>query len=40
MITRTTNGWGHAVMNRKLQVSIVIGIVVTVLNVVYHLIRR
>ncbi|WP_282507727.1 hypothetical protein [Burkholderia cepacia] len=40
MITRTTNRRGHAVMNRKLQVLIVIGIVVTVLNVVYHLIRR
>ncbi|MEN2468868.1 hypothetical protein [Burkholderia sp. GS2Y] len=37
---RTTHIRGHAVMNRKLQIVIVIGIAVTVLNVIYHLIRR
>ncbi|WP_455726667.1 hypothetical protein [Burkholderia stabilis] len=30
----------HAVMNRKLQIMIVIGIAVTVLNVIHHLIRQ
>ncbi|WP_279609396.1 hypothetical protein [Burkholderia arboris] len=40
MITRTTNRRGQAVMNRKLQVVIVIGIVATVINVAYHPIRR
>ncbi|MEK2605318.1 hypothetical protein [Burkholderia arboris] len=40
MITRTTHWRGQAVMNRKLQVAIVVGIVATVINVAYHLIRR